>query len=60
MSAQEIIKALPNLSLEELKEVARTLREAMEDRADLEDVTAVLGNLGTPIPMSELREKHGL
>jgi hypothetical protein len=60
MSVAEIVKEVPNLSLEEMKEVARALREAMEDSADLADVLAVLENPGTPIPMAEIREKHGL
>jgi len=40
--------------------VARALREAMEDSADLADVLAVLENPGTPIPMSEIRKKYSL
>ncbi len=60
MSVSDIVKEVPNLSLEEMKEVARALREAMEDNADLADVMAVLENPGTPIPMSEIRKKHGL
>ena len=31
MSVAEIVKEVPNLSLDEMKEVARALREAMED-----------------------------
>ena len=54
------MKAVPNLSLEEMKEVARALREAMEDADDLQDVLAVLENPGKPIPMSEIRKKHNL
>jgi hypothetical protein len=60
MSVSEIVNEVPNLSLEEMKEVARALREAMEDQADLADVMAVLENPGTPIPMSEIRKKHDL
>lgn len=60
MSVTEIVKEVPNLSLEEMKEVARALREAMEDQADMADVMAVLENPGTPIPMSEIRKKYGL
>jgi acyl-CoA reductase-like NAD-dependent aldehyde dehydrogenase len=60
MSVSEIVKEVPNLSLEEMKEVAKALREAMEDNADLADVLAVIENPGTPIPMSEIRKNHGL
>jgi hypothetical protein len=60
MRAEEIIKALPKLSIEGMKEVALALREAMEDRADLIDVIAVFGNPGTPIPVSEVRKKQCL
>ncbi|MDQ3117125.1 MAG: hypothetical protein M3Q86_11060 [Verrucomicrobiota bacterium] len=60
MSVAEIVKEVPNLSLEEMKEVARALREAMEDSEDLADVLAVLNNPGTPIPMADIREKYGL
>ena len=60
MSVAEIVKEVPNLSLDEMKEVARALREAMEDADDLSDVLAVLENPGKPIPMSEIREKYSL
>jgi len=60
MSVAEIVRELPNLSLEEMKEVARAWREAMEDPDDLAGVVAVLDNPGTPIPMSEIRRKYGL
>ena len=60
MSVAEIVKEVPNLSLDEMKEVARALREAMEDADDLSDVLAVLENPGKPIPMSEIRKKHSL
>ena len=60
MSVAEIVKEVPNLSLDEMKEVARALREAMEDSEDLADVLAVLENPGTPIPMSEIRKKYNL
>jgi hypothetical protein len=60
MSVAEIVKEVPNLSLEEMKEVARALREAMEDTEDLSDVLAVLENPGQPIPMSEIRKKYNL
>ena len=60
MSVAEIVKEVPNLSLTEMKEVARALREAMEDSEDLADVLAVLENPGTPIPMADIREKYGL
>ncbi len=60
MSVSEIVKEVPNLSLAEMKEVARALREAMEDQADLADVMAVLENPGTPIPMSDIRKKYDL
>ena len=60
MSVADIVKEVPNLSLEEMKEVARALREAMEDNEDLADVQAVLANPGTPIPMSQIREKYNL
>jgi acyl-CoA reductase-like NAD-dependent aldehyde dehydrogenase len=60
MSVAEIVKEVPNLSLEEMKEVARALREAMEDNEDLADVLAVLENPGLPIPMAEIRKKYNL
>jgi hypothetical protein len=60
MSVAEIVKEVPNLSLSEMKEVARALREAMEDADDLSDVLAVLENPGVPIPMSEIRNKYKL
>ncbi len=60
MSVAEIVKEVPNLSLDEMKEVARELREAMEDAEDLTDVLAVLENPGIPIPMSEIRKKYNL
>jgi hypothetical protein len=60
MSVAEIVKEVPNLSLSEMKEVARALREAMEDAEDLSDVLAVLENPGVPIPMSEIRNKYKL
>jgi len=60
MSVAEIVKEVPNLSLDEMKEVARALREAMEDAEDLPDVLAVLDNPGKPIPMAEIRKKYDL
>jgi hypothetical protein len=60
MSVAEIVKEVPNLSLDEMKEVARALREAMEDADDLSDVLAVLENPGKPIPMPEIRKKYSL
>jgi hypothetical protein len=60
MSAAEIVKGLPKLSLDEMDEVARALREAMEDAEDLPDVLAVLNNPGEPIPMAEIRETYDL
>jgi hypothetical protein len=60
MSVSEIVREVPKLSLEEMKEVARALREAMEDQADLADVMAVLENPGTPVPMSDIRKKYEL
>ncbi len=60
MSVAEIVKEVPNLSLAEMKEVARALREAMEDADDLSDVLAVLENPGQPIPMAEIRKKYNL
>ena len=60
MSIAEIIKEVPNLSIEELKTVAQALREAAEDLEDLPDVLAVLNTPGTPIPMDEIRGIHGL
>jgi len=56
MSVADIVKEVPNLSLDEMKEVARALREAMEDADDLSDVLAVLENPGKPLPMSEIRK----
>jgi hypothetical protein len=60
MSVAEIVKEVPNLSFDEMKEVARALREAMEDSEDLADVLAVLEHPGTPIPMAEIRKKYSL
>jgi predicted TIM-barrel fold metal-dependent hydrolase len=60
MSVADIVKEVPNLSLDEMKEVARALREAMEDADDLPDVLAVLDHPGRPIPMSEIRKKYNL
>jgi hypothetical protein len=60
MSVAEIVKELHNLSLVEMKEVARALRDAMEDAEDLPDVLAVLKNPGKPIPMVEIRKKYGV
>ena len=60
MSVAEIVKEVPKLSMDEMKEVARALREAMEDTEDLSDVLAVLENPGKPIPMDEIRKKYGL
>jgi acyl-CoA reductase-like NAD-dependent aldehyde dehydrogenase len=60
MSVAEIVKEVPKLSLDEMKEVARALREAMEDADDLSDVLAVLENPGKPIPMAEIRKKYSL
>ncbi len=60
MSVAEIIKQVPSLSVSEMKEIARALREAMEDAEDLPDVLAVLAKPGTPIPMAEIRKKFDL
>ena len=60
MSVAEIVREVPKLSLEEMKEVARALREAVEDIEDLPDVLAVLENPGKPVPMDEIRKKYGL
>ena len=60
MSVAEIVKEVPNLSVDEIKEVARALREVMEDMEDLPDVLAVLNHPGTPIPMDEIRKKYDL
>ncbi len=60
MSVADIVKEVPHLSLSEMKEVARALREAMEDNEDLADVLAVLENPGQPIPLSEIRKKYNL
>jgi len=60
MSVAEIVNQIPHLSLDEMKEVARALREAMEDAEDLPDLLAVLNNPGTPVPMAAIREKYGL
>lgn len=60
MSVAEIVKEVPKLSLGEMKEVARALREAMEDNEDLADVLAVFDRPGTPIPMADIREKYSL
>jgi hypothetical protein len=51
---------VPKLSPDELNEVARALREAMEDAEDLPDVLAVLNNPGKPVPMAEIRKKYDL
>jgi len=60
MSVAEIVKEVPNLSIEEMKQVARALREAMEDAEDLADVLAVLDSPGVSIPMSEIRKTDNL
>jgi acyl-CoA reductase-like NAD-dependent aldehyde dehydrogenase len=60
MSVADIVREVPKLSLDEMKEVARALREAMEDAEDLPDVLAVLENPGKPISMAEIRKKYGL
>jgi hypothetical protein len=60
MTVAYILKEIPNLSLNEMKQVARAVREAIEDAEDLQDMLAVLSNPGTPIPMSELRKKYRL
>jgi chromosome condensin MukBEF ATPase and DNA-binding subunit MukB len=60
MSVPEIIREIQHLSRDEMKEVARALREAMEDNEDISDVLAVLENPGQPIPMSEIRKKYNL
>jgi hypothetical protein len=60
MSVAEIVNEVPNLSLEEMKEVARALREAVEDIEDLPDVLAVLNHPGTPIPFDEIRKRYGI
>jgi|GEM_PF-1928080 len=60
MSVAEIVKEVPNLSLDEMKEVARALREAMEDMEDLADVMAVLNHPGRPVSMAEIRKKYDL
>ncbi len=57
MSVAEIVKKIPHLSLEEMKEVARA---SQEDAEDLPDVLAVLEGLGTPLPMAEIRKKYRL
>ena len=60
MSVAEIVKKVPSLSLDEMKEVARALREAMKDAEDLSDVMTVLESPGIPVPMSEIRKKYDL
>ena len=60
MSREDLCKWRLTVSLDEMKEVARALREAMEDAEDLSDVLAVLENPGIPIPMSEVRKKYSL
>lgn len=60
MSVAEIVKEVPKLSLDEMKEVARALRLAMENSEDLADVLPVLKNPGTPIPMADIRKKYSL
>ena len=60
MSVTEIVKEVPKLSLDEMKVVARALREAMEDNEDLSDVLAVLKNPGKPVPMAQIRKKYDL
>jgi hypothetical protein len=60
MSVAEIVKEVSNLSLDEMKEVPRALREAMEDAEDLPDVLVVLESPDIPIPMSEIRKKYKL
>ncbi len=60
MSVADIVKEVPHLSFQEMKEVAQALREAMEDNEDLADVLAVLNHPGIPIPMAEIRKKYKL
>jgi len=60
MNVADIVKEVPNLTLYEMKEVARALRESMEDSEDLADVLAILENPGTPIPMADIRKKYNL
>jgi hypothetical protein len=60
MSVAEIVNEVPKLTLDEMKTVARALREAMEDTEDLQDVLEVLNNPGIPIPMDEIRKKYDL
>jgi len=60
MSVAEIVREVPNLSFNEMKEVALALREAMEDAEDLPEVMEVLSNPGKPVPMAEIRNKYGL
>ena len=60
MSVGEIVEEISKLSLEEMKVIARALREAMEDADDLSDVLAVLENPGKQIPMDEIRKNYGL
>jgi len=60
MSVAEIVKEVPNLSLKEMKEIARALHEAMDDAEALSDVIAVLENPGKPISMADIRKKYNL
>jgi len=60
MSVAEIVKEVPKLSVDEMKMVARALREAMEDTEDLQDVLAVLNNPEKPVTMDEIRKKYDL
>jgi len=60
MSVEDILREVPKLSPEELRQVARALCEALEDCKDIADVRAALEESGDPIPMAEIRKKYNL
>ena len=63
MSVEEILREVPKLSPEELRQIAAALCQAMEDRQDMQDLLVALQELeseGNLIPMSEIRQKYHL
>ena len=57
MSVAEIVKEVPNLSLEEMKEVARAAPKAMEDAGPTCRMCWPCWKIpGQPVPMSEIRK----
>ena len=60
MRVEEIVKELPELSIDEMKLLARALQEAIEDAEDALEMLAVLNDPGKPVSMDEIRRKWGL